>query len=127
MEQLRATEPSFPTQGAVFGTFVQTRLAIEASMEQFMSGSVADAKAALDDAANKMNFSRAELGAREQSLDVLSQRLDDEEIELRDKLSLESEVDLVEAITQLTARQAALEAALRTLAQTANLSLLNFL
>jgi sn-glycerol 3-phosphate transport system substrate-binding protein len=55
VEQLRATEPSFPTQGAVFGTFVQTRLAIEASMEQFMSGSVADAKAALDDAANKSN------------------------------------------------------------------------
>jgi len=55
VEQLRATEPSFPTQGAVFGTFLQTRLAIEASMEQFMSGSVADAKAALDDAANKSN------------------------------------------------------------------------
>jgi sn-glycerol 3-phosphate transport system substrate-binding protein len=55
VEQLRATEPSFPTQGAVFGTFLQTRLAIEAAMEQFMSGSVADAKAALDDAANKSN------------------------------------------------------------------------
>jgi sn-glycerol 3-phosphate transport system substrate-binding protein len=55
VEQLRATEPSFPTQGAVFGTFLQARLAIEASMEQFMSGSVADAKAALDDAANKAN------------------------------------------------------------------------
>jgi sn-glycerol 3-phosphate transport system substrate-binding protein len=55
VEQLRATEPSFPTQGAVFGTFLQARLAIEASMEQYMSGSVADAKAALDDAANKAN------------------------------------------------------------------------
>jgi sn-glycerol 3-phosphate transport system substrate-binding protein len=55
VEQLRATEPSFPTQGAVFGTFLQARLAIEAAMEQFMSGAVADAKAALDDAANKSN------------------------------------------------------------------------
>jgi sn-glycerol 3-phosphate transport system substrate-binding protein len=55
VEQLRATESTFPTQGAVFGTFLQARLAIEASMEQFMSGSVADAKAALDDAANKSN------------------------------------------------------------------------
>jgi flagellin-like hook-associated protein FlgL len=81
----------------------------------------------LDQASSTMNFARAELGAREQSLDVLSQRLDDEEVELRDKLSQESEVDLVEAITELTARQAALEAALRTLAQTANLTLLNFL
>lgn len=55
VEQLRATEPSFPTQGAVFGTFLQTRLAIEAAMEQFMSGAVDSAKAALDDAANKSN------------------------------------------------------------------------
>src|SRR5207244_1299801 len=35
VEQLRATEPSFPTQGAVFGTFVQTRLAIEAAMDDY--------------------------------------------------------------------------------------------
>jgi len=55
VEQLRATEPSFPTQGAVFGTFLQTRLAIEAAMEQFMTGAVPDAKTALDDAANKSN------------------------------------------------------------------------
>jgi sn-glycerol 3-phosphate transport system substrate-binding protein len=55
VEQLRATEPSFPTQGAVFGTFLQTRLAIEAAMEQFITGKVADAKTALDDAANKAN------------------------------------------------------------------------
>jgi sn-glycerol 3-phosphate transport system substrate-binding protein len=55
VEQLRATEPSFPTQGAVFGTFLQTRLAIEAAMEQFITGAVPDAKTALDDAANKAN------------------------------------------------------------------------
>ncbi|HET9221874.1 MAG TPA: ABC transporter substrate-binding protein, partial [Roseiflexaceae bacterium] len=55
VEQLRATEPSFPTQGAVFGTFLQTRQAIEAAMEQFMTGAVPDAKTALDDAANKSN------------------------------------------------------------------------
>jgi sn-glycerol 3-phosphate transport system substrate-binding protein len=55
VEQLRATEPSFPTQGAVFGTFLQTRLAIEAAMEEFITGKVPDAKTALDDAANKSN------------------------------------------------------------------------
>ena len=55
VEQLRATEESFPTQGAVFGTFLETRLNIEAAMEEFMSGTAADAKAALDDAANKSN------------------------------------------------------------------------
>ncbi len=81
----------------------------------------------LDEAATTMNFARAELGAREQGLDVLSNRLDDEEIELRDKLSQEWDSDLVEAVSELTARQAAVEAAMRTLAQTVNLTLLNFL
>lgn len=66
VEQLRATEPSFPTQGAVFGTFLQTRLAIEAAMEQFMSGSVTDAKAALDDAASKSNDTLNEYNSTQQ-------------------------------------------------------------
>ena len=66
VEQLRATEPSFPTQGAVFGTFLQTRLAIEAAMEQFLNGSVADAKAALDDAANKSNDTLDEYNSTQQ-------------------------------------------------------------
>jgi sn-glycerol 3-phosphate transport system substrate-binding protein len=66
VEQLRATESNFPTQGAVLGTFPQTRLAIEAAMEQFLSGSVADAKAALDDAANKSNDALDEYNSTQQ-------------------------------------------------------------
>lgn len=66
VEQLRATEPSFPTQGAVFGTFVQTRLAIEAAMEQFITGNVADAKTALDDAVNKSNDTLDEYNSTQQ-------------------------------------------------------------
>jgi len=81
----------------------------------------------LDQASTTLNFARADLGAREQGLDVLSNRLDDEQVELKDNLSQESEIDLAEAISELTARQASLEAALRTLAQTVNLTLLNFL
>jgi sn-glycerol 3-phosphate transport system substrate-binding protein len=66
VEQLRATEPSFPTQGAVFGTFLQTRLAIEAAMEQFMTGAVTDAKTALEDAANKSNDALDEYNSTQQ-------------------------------------------------------------
>jgi sn-glycerol 3-phosphate transport system substrate-binding protein len=66
VEQLRATEQSFPTQGAVFGTFLQTRLAIEAAMEQYLSGGAADAKAALDDAANKSNDTLDEYNSTQQ-------------------------------------------------------------
>lgn len=55
IDELRATQASPATQGAVFGTFLPTRLAIEASMEQFVTGKVSTAKAALDDAAKKSN------------------------------------------------------------------------
>jgi sn-glycerol 3-phosphate transport system substrate-binding protein len=55
IEQLRATEPSPATAGAVFGTFTPARDAIQAAMEQFMTGKIASAKAALDQAANQAN------------------------------------------------------------------------
>jgi sn-glycerol 3-phosphate transport system substrate-binding protein len=57
VDQLRATEPSVATQGAVFGTFVSARQNIEAAMEQWMTGKTTSAKAALDDAARKSNES----------------------------------------------------------------------
>ena len=55
IEQLRATEPSPVTAGTVFGTFTPARDAIQAAMEQFMTGKIARAKAALDQAANQAN------------------------------------------------------------------------
>lgn len=81
----------------------------------------------LDDASSKMNFERADLGARLQNLDLINRRLDDEDIELKSTLSQESDVDLVDAIVQMNARQAALEASFQTLGQIARLSLLDFL
>jgi sn-glycerol 3-phosphate transport system substrate-binding protein len=55
IEQLRATEPSPATAGAVFGTFTSARDAIQAAMEQFMTGKIPSAKAALDQAASQAN------------------------------------------------------------------------
>ena len=81
----------------------------------------------LDEDLDRLAFSRAELGARQQALDVMQPRLEDEEVELRRVLSDEIDVDLVEAISNLTARQAAFEATLRVIAQTFQLSLLDFL
>jgi sn-glycerol 3-phosphate transport system substrate-binding protein len=55
IEQLRATAPSPATAGAVFGTFTAARYAIQAAMEQFMTGKISSAKAALDQAASQAN------------------------------------------------------------------------
>jgi len=55
VDQLRAAPAGFPTSGAIHGTFLATRTEIESAMEQFMTGKVPTAKAALDDAAKKAN------------------------------------------------------------------------
>ncbi len=55
IDQLRATEPSIPTAGAVVPTFVGTRSEIEAAIDNFLTGKVPTAKAALDDAVKKSN------------------------------------------------------------------------
>jgi len=81
----------------------------------------------LDAASLQLNFAHAELGARQQGLDVLQTRLDTEELELRSTLSVEIDVDLVDVISQLTSRQASFEASLQASALTQRVSLLDFL
>jgi flagellin-like hook-associated protein FlgL len=75
----------------------------------------------------RINFARAEVGARQQALDSLQIRLEDEHVELRRTISLEIDVDLVNTISDLTARQAAFEASLRLIGRTFQLSLLQFI
>ena len=75
----------------------------------------------------QLNFSRAELGAKQQGLDILSERLDAEELDLREVLSEEHDVDIVEVISNLNARQMALQASMQATAQTLNMSLLDYL
>ncbi len=83
--------------------------------------------ALLETDATRVTFARSEIGARQQNLDVLGNRLQDEQIELQRALSVEIDVDLVEAISEYTARQASFEASLQTTAQSFRLTLLDFL
>ena len=69
----------------------------------------------------------AEIGARGRSMETLHTRLEDEEVRLEATLAEEIETDLAGAISDLAARQAALEASLRLAAQTFSLSLIDFL
>jgi len=83
--------------------------------------------ALLDDSILNLNFARADLGARQQSLEVLARRLEDEQVELQAALSTEIDTDLVEAIAGFTARQAAIAASQQTSAVILQTSLLDFL
>lgn len=81
----------------------------------------------LDAASEHLNNSRAEIGARQQGLDAISNRLDSEVINLKDALSDAIDVDLAQAISDLTAKQASYQATLQTTASISRLSLLDFL
>ncbi len=81
----------------------------------------------LDHDLDRINFTRADIGTREQGLDVLSQRLEEEDIELQRILSTELDVDFVESISEFSARQAAFQASLQVVAQAVRLSLMDFL
>jgi len=88
---------------------------------------IARAFGLIDQGSSRVTFSRAEIGARQQGLETLQYRLEDEEIELKDSLSYEINTDLAEAISNMTARQAALQASLQLMAQTSRLTILDYL
>ena len=107
----------------IFNTL--TRLA-DALQENDLS-QIERTAALLDQDMERARFAQAESGARLQGLDAIQQRLEDEEVELKTALSLEVDMDLAAAISDLTTKQVAFEASLRSMGQIFQLSLLNFL
>jgi flagellin-like hook-associated protein FlgL len=67
------------------------------------------------------------VGAREQALVIAGRNLEDDDVELRSALSDEIDVDIVEAISNLTARQVSLQASLQTIGNILQLSLLDYI
>ncbi len=63
----------------------------------------------------------------QQGLDAVGARLDDEGVELQRALSDEIDADLLEAISNMTARQAALQASLQLTSRVFQLTLLDYL
>jgi flagellin-like hook-associated protein FlgL len=108
---------------SVFNTLLRLRTALENNDETAISSSLER----LDNDINRVNFARAEIGSRLQNLAAIITRVEDEHVQLKTALSTEIDVDLVEAISQLTARQYAFEASLRSAASLMQLSLLNFI
>jgi len=108
---------------SVFNSLIRLRAALENGDTIELGRAIAR----LDADFTRVNFARAEIGSRLQGLDVIKTRLEDENVQLQSALSAEIDVDLVEAISQLTARQYALQASLRTAANILNLSLLDYI
>lgn len=108
---------------SVFNTLIRLRTALQEGDVEEIGRSIDR----LDEDLTRANFAVAEIGIRLQSLDITNIKLQDENVQLRSALSEDFDVDLVEAISNLTARQYALEASLRTAATLLQISLLNFI
>jgi flagellar hook-associated protein 3 FlgL len=102
-------------------------LRMQQALEQHDLGALGRAINMLDACMLQTSFARAELGARQQGLDLLAERLDTEDTELRDTLSREYDVDFVEVTSRLTAQQTALQASLMSTGQVLQMTLLNYL
>jgi len=102
-------------------------LRLNEALINFDLNAVERAVGMLDDDFSRLTYSRAEVGARARNFDALERRLENEEVDMRSTLSLEIDADLVEAISNLTARQANMEATLRLIGQSLQLTVLSFL
>jgi flagellar hook-associated protein 3 FlgL len=120
---LTGTEITFTDSGSVFTTLLRLYDALTVGDVNAMERAIAR----IDDDINRATFARAEVGAREQALVISARNLEDEDVELRSALSDEIEVDIVEAISNLTARQVSLQASLQTIGNILQLSLLDFI
>ncbi|MBX7167078.1 MAG: flagellar hook-associated protein FlgL [Pirellulales bacterium] len=122
-ELLDGTDVNPLETSGVFTALVRLRAALETNNTSEIERSIE----LLDDAQSQLNFSRADLGTRQQALDDMQLRLEDEDIELKDSLSNELDIDLAQAFSEYTARQAAFQAALQMIGQLKQLTLLDYL
>lgn len=112
--------------GEVEGAF-NTLLRLKDAVEQGDLGEIERLLERIDVDLDQINFSRAAVGARQQALDLYQTRLEDEEVHLRSALSLEIDVDLTKAISDMLAKQASYEASLQMTGQTFKMNLLDYL
>jgi flagellar hook-associated protein 3 FlgL len=120
---ISGVDKNFLETPSVFTTLIRLRDALAANDVTAIEAAISGIDADL----NRVTFARSEVGARQQALDVTSRNLEEEDVQLRSALSAELEVDLVEAISNLTARQISLEASLKATAGILQMSLLNYL
>jgi flagellin-like hook-associated protein FlgL len=120
---LTSSDQNFLENKSVFNTLIRLRDAITANDISAMERALADIDVDID----RVTFARADIGATSQGLDVSQASLEDEQVLLKSSLSDEMDVDLVQAISELTARQIAMQASLQVTANIMQLSLLDYL
>lgn len=121
--ELTSTDRNTREVDSVFTTLIRMRDALEAGDDETFEREVNRLETDID----RVTFSRAEIGTRLENLDAIKDRLADEDVSLRAALSEEIEADLVDVISEFTAKQAALQASLQISGTLLNLSILDFI
>jgi flagellar hook-associated protein 3 FlgL len=102
-------------------------LRLRDSISNFDHEDLARAIALLDVDFDRLTFARADVGARNQTIDAVQAQMDDEVLQLKSNLSDDLDTDLPEAISSLAARQTALQASLQIAAQLFRITLFDYL
>src|SRR4051812_19162469 len=104
-----------------------TLLRLKTALQQNDTEEIGRSLERFDTDTSRVTFARSEIGSRLQSLQTIGDKLKDENVQLKSTLSQETDVDMVDAISQMTARQYAFQASLQTAASVLKLSLLDFI
>lgn len=110
----------------VSGVF-NSLLRLRDSLDNFSHEKLSRAVTLLDQDFDRINFARADVGARNQTIDTVKAQLEDETVQLKSNLSDDLDTNLPDAISNLAARQAALQASLQLAATVFQTTLLNYL
>jgi flagellar hook-associated protein 3 FlgL len=122
-DTLTSTDQNFLENKSVFNTLIRLRDALTDNDLNAVERALED----INDDIDRVTFARAEVGATAKGLELSKVTLEDEQIQLKSALSEEIDVDLVQAISELTARQIAMQASLQVTANIMQLSLLDFI
>lgn len=109
------------------GGAIDTLLRLEKAVRANDIPEIGRLQAKLDKDLDTSSRTRGRVGVWSANLQDLRSAVQDESVLLQSQLSDELDADLATVISELQARQAALEASMRFVGQTANLSLLDFL
>ncbi len=110
----------------VSGVF-NSLLRLRDALDNFSHEKLARAVGLLDQDYDRLNFARADVGARGQTIDTIKTQLEDETTQLKSDLSDDLDTNLPDAISSLAAKQAALQASLQLAATMFQTTLLNYL
>lgn len=109
------------------GGAIDTLLRLEKAVRANDISEISRLQAQLDTDLDTSSRTRGRVGVWSASLNELRSAVEEESVLMQSQLSEELDADLATVISELQARQAALEASMRFVGQTANLTVLNFL